>query len=133
MPILRARLGRRGQLLVGLVAITMTTSGQCLVFEPITASVWAFLIGMANGWMDALFCVMAMDAADPRMAASTFAIFMAVSNLSVLGDALFLEAVHYSNHAYRTVLAISGALSLGLFAVVPALSRLRLKEEVAEV
>jgi PAT family beta-lactamase induction signal transducer AmpG len=123
LPILRSRLGRRGQLVVGLLALSATTAGQGLVGSSLSTGAWAFVFGMANGWNDALFCVMAMEAADPRMAASTFAIFMAVSNLSVLGDALFLEAVHLLNGNYQRVLWISSLLLLALLTLVPALTR----------
>ena len=49
----------------------------------------AALFGAANGWTDAVFYVLAMEASDPRMAASTYALFMAVTNLSVAGGSLF--------------------------------------------
>jgi hypothetical protein len=80
---------------------------------------------MANGWNDALFCVMAMEASDPRMAASTFAIFMAVSNLSVAGDALFLEAVGWLGRGYGPVFLLASGLVLGLLGLVPTLARIR--------
>jgi hypothetical protein len=124
LPALKHRLGRRGELSVGLLALAITTAGQALAINSAATGAWAFLFGMANGWNDALFCVLAMEAADPRMAASTFAIFMAVSNLSVAGDALFLEAVVGLGHRYRPVFLASAALACGLLVMVPWLARI---------
>ncbi len=127
LPAMKRRLGRSGQLNVGLLALATTTAGQALGGQPIVTGAWAFLFGMANGWNDALFCVLAMDAADPRMAASTFAIFMAASNLSVAGDALFLEAVVGLGLGYRPVFLMCAVLAGGLLVLVPALARIRSK------
>jgi hypothetical protein len=133
LPAVRHRLGRRGVLTVGLLALAGSTAGQALDRDPAATGAWAFAFGVANGWDDALFYVMAMEAADPRMAASTFAIFMAVSNLSVLGDALFLEAVGWLGRGYRPIFVLSAVVVLGLFALVPALSRLRPKGQAVDV
>jgi PAT family beta-lactamase induction signal transducer AmpG len=132
LPVLKSRLGRRGELITGLLALALTTVGQATIEGPTSAGFWAFTFGMANGWNDALFCVLAMEASDPRMAASTFAVYMAVSNLSVVGDALFLEAVHLWNGQYRPVLLVSAVLVLGLLAMVRPLSRLRSEEPSAD-
>lgn len=133
LPVVRHRIGRRGVLTVGLLALAATTAGQALVESSVTTGAWAVAFGMANGWNDALFCVMAMEAADPRMAASTFAIFMAVSNLSVLGDALFLEAVDWLGRGYRPIFVLSAVVVLNLLILVPALSRIRSKGHAVDV
>ncbi len=133
LPVLKHRLGRRGELTVGILALAATTAGQALAGGAAATGAWAFAFGMANGWNDALFCVLAMEAADPRMAASTFAIFMAVSNLSVAGDALFLEAVGWIGRGYRPVFLVAAALVLGLLALVPTLTRIRSKGHVVDV
>jgi PAT family beta-lactamase induction signal transducer AmpG len=133
LPAMKGRIDRRGELTVGIVALAVTTAGQAAAVGRLLTGTWAFVFGMANGWNDALFCVLAMEAADPRMAASTFAIFMAVSNLSVLGNALFLEAVVGLGRGYRPVFVITAALGLGLLGLVPSLSRIRSKGPVVDV
>lgn len=133
LPALGTRLGRRGRLTAGLIGLAATTAGQALDRGDPATGAWAFAFGMANGWNDALFCVLAMEAADPRMAASTFAIFMAVSNLSVLGDALFLEAVVRLGRGYRPVFLISAGPVLGLLVLVPTLARIRSKGQAVDV
>lgn len=133
LPVVGGRIGRRGELTAGLVALAATTAGQALAGESVATGAWAFAFGVANGWNDALFCVLAMEAADPRMAASTFAIFMAVSNLSVAGDALFLEAVGWLGRGYRPVFLLAAGLALGLLGLVPTLAHLRSKGQGADV
>jgi MFS transporter, PAT family, beta-lactamase induction signal transducer AmpG len=123
LPIAARRIGQGWRLAIGIVALTATSSAQALVLDDWSAGPLAFAFGMANGWNDALFCVLAMEASDPRMAASTFALFMAVSNLSVAGDALFAEALALAHRNYRLVLACTGALAVGLFVFLPSLSR----------
>ena len=123
LPLAARSVGKRGRLTVGLVSLALTTAGQTLIHEETAAGFWAFVFGMSNGWNDALFCVLAMEASDPRMAASTFAIFMAVSNLSVAGNDLFLEAVKAFGGHYRPVFLGSSVLALLILALVPALGR----------
>jgi PAT family beta-lactamase induction signal transducer AmpG len=128
LPLCRRALGRRGLLAVGLVALAATTAGQSAVSGGRAAGFWAFVFGMANGWNDALFFVLAMEATDPRMAASIFAIFMAISNLGVVGDALFLEAAAALGSGvggFRSAFLTTSALSLGLLALIPSLTRPR--------
>jgi hypothetical protein len=64
-------------------------AAQAVVSGPPGAGLAGFAFGAANGWADAVFYVLAMEASDPRMAASTYALFMAVSNVSVLGGSAF--------------------------------------------
>ena len=123
LPVAAGRVGKASRLALGILAMAASASAQALVVDEWSAGSLAFGFGMANGWNDALFCVLAMEASDPRMAASTFALFMAVSNLSVAGDALFAEALAMASKNYRAVLAGSGALAVGLLAFVPILSR----------
>jgi MFS transporter, PAT family, beta-lactamase induction signal transducer AmpG len=123
LPIAASRIGQGGRLAIGIIALASTAAAQALVVDPWSAGTLAFAFGMANGWDDALFCVLAMEASDPRMAASTFALFMAVSNLSVAGDSLFAEALALAQMNYRPVLGCAGALAVGLLVFVPTLSR----------
>jgi PAT family beta-lactamase induction signal transducer AmpG len=93
LPLALARVGRRAVLAAGVFGLAAAVAGQVLVASRPEAGALGFCFGAANGWNDALFAFLAMEAADPRMAASTFALFMAVTNLSVVGDALFARSV----------------------------------------
>jgi dipeptide/tripeptide permease len=89
---------------------------------PLDAAVWAFLFGAANGGCDAAFALLAMEASDPRLAASTFALFMAVTNLSSLGDAGFSETARALG-GYDAAFLAAAAAALGTLVLVPSLSR----------
>jgi MFS transporter, PAT family, beta-lactamase induction signal transducer AmpG len=122
LPVAAGRISQGGRLVLGILALSASSAGQALVEDSWSAEVWAFGFGVANGWNDALFCVLAMEASDPRMAASTFALFMAVSNLSVAGDAVFAESLAALHRNYRLVLTLAGTLAVGLLVFVPSLS-----------
>ena len=77
-----------------------------------------FAFGAALGWDDTLFSFLAMEAADPRLAASTFALFMAVTNLSVVGDALFARGVDGDRGVPASLLLAAAAV--GALASLPA-------------
>jgi PAT family beta-lactamase induction signal transducer AmpG len=119
LPVLALRLGRRGTLGVGVLALAATTAGQVLVGGAATASTWGFLFGAANGWNDALFNVMCMEASDPRMAASTYALFMAVSNLGAAGGGIFSTSRQAAGSFEPVFLVAAAALLLALPLVRP--------------
>ncbi|MDX2035355.1 MAG: MFS transporter [Isosphaeraceae bacterium] len=123
LPILGARMTRSRRIALGLIVLAAATILQAAVVDSVSAGATAFLFGLANGWNDALFCVLAMEAANPLMAASTFAIFMAASNVSIVGDFLFLEVVHLFGGRFAPAFAICAALVLGLVGFVRPLSR----------
>jgi PAT family beta-lactamase induction signal transducer AmpG len=93
LPWLLPRFGRRAVLAAGVFGLAAAVASQTLIASRGAAGVLGFGFGAASGWNDALFAFLAMEASDPRMAASTFALFMAVTNLSVAGDALFARGV----------------------------------------
>lgn len=119
LPLLALRLGRRGTLLVGVLALAITTAGQVFVGGSVMAVVWGFLFGAANGWNDALFNVMCMEASDPRMAASTYALFMAVSNVGAAGGGIFSSSVGAVGRFEPVFLAASLVLLFALPLVRP--------------
>ncbi len=119
LPLFAFRLRRRGTLLVGIVALLVTTAGQAFVGDGVTAAVWGFLFGAANGWNDALFNVMCMEASDPRMAASTYALFMAVSNIGAAGGGIFSSSVAMVGRFEPVFLASAMVLSFALPLIRP--------------
>ena len=94
----------------GLAALGPGAGGRA---GPASAGLAAFGFGLANGWNDALFYVLAMEASDPRMPASTCALFMSVTNLSVTGGGVFAGGVSAFGGRYRPVFAIAGAAGPG--------------------
>ena len=101
---------------------------QAAIYRPIPAGLAAGAFGAANGWTDAVFYVMAMEASDPRMAASTYALYMAVTNVSVVGGSIFarLEAALGTpgQSGYRLALLVTGAFVMLIWPSIRPLSRL---------
>jgi MFS transporter, PAT family, beta-lactamase induction signal transducer AmpG len=117
------RIGRRWVLAIGIVALAATTAAQAWVGGTGSALAGGFAFGAANGWDDAVFFVLAMEASDPGMAASTYALFMAVTNVSVAGGALFDEVKTAIGDRYPSAFLASAAATLVALLCVPALGR----------
>jgi PAT family beta-lactamase induction signal transducer AmpG len=116
LPLLALRLGRSWVLRTGLLALAVSTAVQAAVGGATSAGLASGAFGAANGWTDAVFFVLAMEASDPRMAASTYALFMAVSNISVAGGSLFahLESAlaTVGDHGYRMAFLVTGGFAM---------------------
>ncbi len=121
LPLGMSRLSRRWILVLGIAALAASTAGQAAVGGTGSAGFWGFAFGAANGWDDAVFCVLAMEAADPRMAASTYALFMAVSNVSVAGGALFAKGNEALGGRYVPAFLLAGLLALAALPLIPPL------------
>ena len=91
MPAIRSRLPGEDRSLTAaaLLGVGVALAGAGFAFGLGPAFAGAFLVGTGLGFADATFFYLAMERSDPRMAASTFALFMAVTNLSVLGGSVF--------------------------------------------
>ena len=113
----------------GLLSLAISSALQAAVTGPPQAGLLAAFFGAANGWTDAVFYVMAMEASDPRMAASTYALFMAVTNISVAGGSLFACLVTALgpgsplDQAYRLAFLVTAAFVLLAWPSVGPLSR----------
>ena len=129
LPVLAWRLGRVWVLKAGLLSLAISSALQAAVTGPAQAGLLAAFFGSANGWADAVFFVMAMEASDPRMAASTYALFMAVTNISVTGGSLFAWLVTALgpgsplDQAYRMAFLVTAAFVLLAWPSVGPLSR----------
>ena len=117
------RLGRGWTLTLGIVMLAASTLAQAGVGGWASTGLAGFGFGLANGWNDALFYVLAMEAADPRMPASTCALFMSVTNLAVTGGGFFALGVSAFEGRYRPVFAIASLLVLAALPLVPPLRR----------
>jgi MFS transporter, PAT family, beta-lactamase induction signal transducer AmpG len=117
------RMGRRSGLALGIAGLALATAGQAAVGGWWMALLMGFLFGAANGWDDALFNVLAMEASSPRLAASTYSLFMAITNVSTAGGVLFAKAVKGAGDRYGVVFLGSAAVTLAALALVPTLAR----------
>lgn len=119
LPIGVLWLGRRGVLLVAILGLSFAAMSQGTAAGLIWTGLLALAYGAANGWADAQFYVLSMEASDPKMAATTYALFMAVSNVSVAGGALFAALVTALGGNYPLAfLMASGFVLLALPAII---------------
>jgi PAT family beta-lactamase induction signal transducer AmpG len=123
LPLAARRIGRGWLLAIGIVALAATTAAQAAIGGDDTAGLFGFAFGAANGWADAVFYVMAMEASDPRMAASTYALFMAVTNVSVTGGSLFAWVDGALGDRYRPTFLASALATATALLLVPPLAR----------
>jgi PAT family beta-lactamase induction signal transducer AmpG len=112
------RLRRSALLPLGVLALAAATAAQAAVTSPVEAAGAALVFGVANGWADALFFVLAMEACDPRMAASTYALFMAVTNVSVVGGSLFARADAALGGGHRPAFVAASLATLAILLLV---------------
>ncbi len=128
LPVFASRLGRSWVLKAGILGLAASTMVQAAVSGPIPAGFAAAAFGAANGWTDAVFYVLAMEASDPRLAASTYALFMAVTNISVAGGSLFarLEAAlsDPGQPGFKLAFVLTGLFVLLVWPSIRPLSRL---------
>jgi PAT family beta-lactamase induction signal transducer AmpG len=124
------RLGRGAVLITGIVMLAASAYGQTAIppnatgmLGRVVAGAMALAFGLANGWNDALFYVLAMEASDPRMAASTCALFMSVTNLSVTGGGIFSWAVAAFGGRYAPAFRAAACVVLLALVLVPPLVR----------
>jgi hypothetical protein len=123
LPLAARRLGRGWLLATGIIALAATTAAQAAIFGNTTAGLFGFAFGAANGLADAVFYVLAMEASDPRMAASTYALFMAVTNVSVAGGWLFARVDSALGDRYQPTFLAAALATLSALLLIPPLAR----------
>lgn len=123
LPIGLARLGRRWVLRLAVMSLVATEAAQAIPGGPGVAGGLGFLFGLANGWTEAMFYVLAMEGSDPRLAASTYALFMAVTNASLAGEAVFGQAMKLFDNRYEPTFVAAALLTGFAFVLIRPLSR----------
>lgn len=125
VPLLATRIGRRRALVLAVLALAATEAAQALLqpAQPWAAIALSLAFGIAVGWIETMFYVLAMDHSDPRMAASTYALFMAVTNLNIVGSWLFLEVVERLDGDFPTAFIGSAVVTLLALALIRPLFR----------
>ena len=129
LPLAATKLKRSWILRIGLLSLAGSTAIQAWVSGPVPAALAGGVFGAANGWMDAVFYVLAMEASDSRMAASTYALFMAVTNVSVAGGSVFARLENglstTAGSGYRDAFLVSGGFVLLAWPLLRPLARPR--------
>ncbi|MBI4927294.1 MAG: MFS transporter [Anaerolineae bacterium] len=114
------RIGQQRAVLLALAVATLSITGLALIFSPAVAWLLVAVFGLAFGYFETVYFAVSMRATDPRIAASMFAILMAVANLGTgIGLALsgsLADAVGFRNTFF--IIAALNILALPLLAVI---------------
>jgi PAT family beta-lactamase induction signal transducer AmpG len=107
-----------GALVVSLVAILALAA----ITGPVMAWPLVFIFGLAFGYYETVYFATSMDLTDPRIAASMFAILMAVANIGT-GVGLALGGGLVDAIGYRWTFVIIAALNLLALPLIPPIFR----------
>jgi PAT family beta-lactamase induction signal transducer AmpG len=77
------RLGHGRSVYVALITTSVIVAALAAINAPTAAYILTVVFGFAFGYYEAVYFTLGMDFADPRIAATMFAIFMAVGNVGI--------------------------------------------------
>ena len=113
------RAGQQRAVLIALLLALASILALGLIFNAAIAWPLVTLFGLAFGFYETIYFAISMRATDPRIAASMFAILMAVANLGT-GVGLALSGSMADALGYRVTFAIIAALNLLALPLLPA-------------
>lgn len=105
------RFGRRQALLAAFFAATLTVLSLAFLPGPTAAWPLLFVFGLAFGYYDTVYMAIAMGYCDPRIAASMFALLMALTNVGT-GVGFAVSGALADAIGYRWTFALLGPLNL---------------------
>jgi PAT family beta-lactamase induction signal transducer AmpG len=113
------RAGQKRSVLIALLMALASILALGLIFNAAIAWPLVALFGLAFGFYETIYFAISMRATDPRIAASMFAILMAVANLGT-GVGLALSGTMADALGYRWTFAIIASLNLLALPLLPA-------------
>lgn len=114
------RLGQRTSLLVALLLTSATVVGFAVLPSPVVGWGVVLLFGLAFGFYETVYMAMGMGFADPRIAAFTFSLIMAVGNIGIgLGQPLSGALVDIVG--FRWMFAVLAGINLATLPLVYAI------------
>jgi len=121
------RLGHGKSVYIALITTSVIVAALALINAPIWAYILTIVFGFAFGYYEAVYFTLGMDFADPRIAATMFAIFMALGNFGIgLGQFLAGKLMH--NMGYRWAFIVFALINLIALPLIPFI----FKKEPAE-
>lgn len=112
------RLGRRASLIVALAVTSVSLFALVVSSSAAIAVIAVLLFGVAFGYYETVYMAAGMDFADPRIAATMFAIIMAVGNIGI-GAGQPLAGVLVDATGFRGLFIILSLLNLATLPLVP--------------
>jgi PAT family beta-lactamase induction signal transducer AmpG len=116
------RIGHRTALLAALAASLLSTLALALIPSPLVAWPIALIFGLAFGYYDTVYMAISMGFCDPRIAASMFAILMAITNLGT-GVGFALTGSMVDAIGYRWTFAVVAVLNLAVLPFIRPIFR----------
>jgi MFS family permease len=114
--------GHRLSLIIALVISTATIVPIAAAQNLNTAYALLFLFGMAFGYYETVYFALSMDFSNPRIAATMFAVFMAIGNLGIaLGQSL--AGMLIDNFGFRWTFIVFAAINLAVLPMIPVIFR----------
>ena len=110
---------RESTLRLGIISAIITTLSLACIPNVSTAWILVVLFGAAFGYFETVYCAISMDVSDRRIAASMFAVLMAVGNIGV-GLGLFVGCRLVDIIDYRWTFCLIAMVNL---AAIPLVSR----------
>ena len=118
------RLGRRASLIVALVVTSVSLFALVVSSSAVIAVIAVLIFGVAFGYYETVYMAAGMDFADPRIAATMFAIIMAVGNIGI-GAGQPLAGVLVDSIGFRGLFIILSLVNLATLPLVPIIFRAR--------
>jgi PAT family beta-lactamase induction signal transducer AmpG len=112
------RLGRRASLVVALLVTSVSLFALVISGSAAVAVIAVLLFGIAFGYYETVYMAAGMDFADPRIAATMFAIIMAVGNIGI-GAGQPLAGVLVDATGFRGLFIILSLINLATLPLVP--------------
>ena len=120
------RLGRRASLIVALVVTSVSLFALVVSSSAVIAVIAVLIFGIAFGYYETVYMAAGMDFADPRIAATMFAIIMAVGNIGI-GAGQPLAGVLVDSVGFRWLFIILCLVNLATLPLVPIIFKGREK------
>jgi PAT family beta-lactamase induction signal transducer AmpG len=116
------RLGHKRSALGALTLSLATILALTAIISPIMAWPLVFLFGLAFGYYETVYFATSMDFTDPRIAASMFAILMAIANIGT-GVGLAVGGMLVDAIGYQWTFVMIAALNLLALPLIPSIFR----------
>lgn len=112
------RMGRRHSLLLALIVTSLSLFALTGSASAAIAFVAVLLFGIAFGYYETVYMAAGMDFADPRIAATMFAIIMAIGNIGI-GAGQPLAGVLVDATGFRGLFVILSIVNLATLPLIP--------------
>ena len=114
------KIGQRNAVKVAVFASLATVLGLSIINSVSLAWILVFIFGLAFGYYETIFFAISMNLCEPKIAASMFALLMAVANIGT-AIGLALSGALADGIGFRPTFIIFGLLNLIVLPMLPAI------------